>query len=167
MGIHQGGYSSKLVDIVGKTERKTCASVRGRGSVSASRDWGKKRDNATGPLPRIGEADIWAALDAASEVTCCVPGCKEPPLEHRLPLCGNHRVCPRCGLSIDDAPRVSLSCCGFLVAMIPRRAWKIPWLVKFKEMELAEAWPHGETVVKIVQGGRVIAEDLPWLEENH
>jgi hypothetical protein len=119
-------------------------------------------------LPRFDSEDPIEFMTRQLEPseTCSVPGCTVAPLEPRIPLCGDHRRCPRCGLSIDDAPRVSLSCCGFLVAMIPRRAYTIPWMVALRALQTTEAWPHRMIMVKLVVRGRVIAEGLPWLEEE-
>lgn len=96
---------------------------------------------------------------------CAVPGCHDPPAG-RIPLCRAHRICPRCGAGIHVHGRVSLDCCGLLVALVPRRAWAIPWLQLIQRLRESESWPHRIRRVRVVLGHRTLACRLPWLEEK-
>ena len=109
---------------------------------------------------RLVDKCDYAARLAGVARECAVPGCIRPP-DGRLPVCKNHRTCPRCGMTIHTHRREHLDCCGLHFANLRRWAWIIPW-----QRLLRAARPFHQRLYKlrrarILVGKKVIAAGLP------
>jgi hypothetical protein len=130
-------------------------------------DW----DTMTEPPPRWGRQDPDSSdsasgrVDTAGARRCAVPGCRQPP-SARLPLCREHRICPRCGAQVHVAGRVTLDCCALAVALVPRLAFRIPWHLMIRKAQKAIGWPHRMRHVRVVMGHKTVAKRLPFPEEE-
>lgn len=121
---------------------------------------GRLMDRCDAPIP--ASMDQWVDPLPCLQ-GCAVPGCRQPPVDEWLPLCAAHRACPRCGERPWSTVRGRLECCGFLVALVPRRAWAIPWRRILADLEIREGWPHRLALARIVVDGEQVAPELPWL----
>lgn len=114
--------------------------------------------------PNLEAKNLEARLEPS---VCAVPGCNREiylSAPWDLPLCDEHRICPRCGARVHVPGRLALPCCGLHTIHSRLQAWRIPWLqlldegwiraMKLKDRKMRHA--------RVLVGRGVEAASLPW-----